>query len=65
MSSEPFMDIDHDTWNYGQPRLRSAGKITLPDIHSVLQFSGARNPITASNTSFKVSLTYKTAANGW
>ncbi len=65
MSSEPFMDIDHDTWNYGQPRLRSAGRITLPDIHGVLPFAGVRNPITASNTSFKVSLTYKTEANGW
>ncbi len=65
MTCEPFMEIDHDTWNYGRPKLRSAGKITLPDIHGVLPFSGVRNPITASNTSFKVSLTYRTEANGW
>ncbi|RNF35324.1 hypothetical protein [Paracoccus methylarcula] len=63
--SESFMEIDHDTWNYGQPRLRSAGKITLPDIHGVLPFAGVRNPITASNTSHKVSLTYKTEINHW
>jgi|GEM_PF-1106000 len=65
MNYEPFLEIDHDTWNYGQPKIRSAGKITLPDIHDVLPFAGARNPITASNTSFKVSLTYKTEANDW
>lgn len=65
MSSEHFMEIDHDTWNYGQPKLRSAGKITLPKIHGVLPFSGVRSPITVSSTSHKVSLTYKTEANGW
>lgn len=63
--SEPFMEIDHDTWNYGQPKLRSVGKITLPDIHGVLPFAGVRNPITVSDTSHKVSLIYKTEANGW
>ncbi|CAM3369107.1 hypothetical protein SAMN04488021_1645 [Paracoccus aminovorans] len=63
--SEPFMEIDHDIWNYGQPKLRSVGKITLPDVHGVLPFTGARNPTTISSTSHKVSLTYKTEANGW
>lgn len=49
--SEPFMEIVHDTWNYGQPKLRSVGKITLPNTLGVLPFSGARNPITVSDTS--------------
>ncbi len=65
MSDEAYMQIDHDTWNYGQPRLRSAGKITLPEIHGILPFSGVRNPTSVSSTSHKVSLTYKTEANGW
>ncbi|MGH6763973.1 MAG: hypothetical protein ACRECW_20580 [Phyllobacterium sp.] len=58
-------EIDHDTWAYGLPKLRSAGKVTLPEICGVLPFDGVRNPITASNTSHKISLTYKTEANGW
>ncbi|WP_339108571.1 hypothetical protein [Thioclava sp. GXIMD4216] len=63
--SVSFFDIDHDTWNYGKPKLRSAGKITLPEIHGVLPFSGVRNPITVSSTSHKTTFTYKTKANGW
>jgi len=59
------MQIDHDEWAYPLPKLRSAGKITLGDIHGVLPFLGVRNPITASKTSQKVMLTYKTAANHW
>lgn len=65
MSDEAFMEIDHDTWNYGQPKLRSAGKITLPEIHGVRPFTGVRNPITVSNSSHKISFLYKTEANGW
>ena len=65
MSDEAFMEIDHDTWNYGQPKLRSVGRIILPEIHGVLPFSGVRNPITVSSTSHKVSLIYRTEANGW
>ncbi|MFV0490838.1 MAG: hypothetical protein ACK5M4_03375 [Pseudorhodobacter sp.] len=65
MSDVAFMEIDHDTWNYGQPKRRSAGKISPPEIHGVLPFSGVRNPITVSSTSHKVSLTYRTEANGW
>lgn len=61
--SEASMEIDHDSWAYSPPKLRSAGKITLPDIPNVLAFDGVRNPITASNTSHKISLTYKTEAN--
>lgn len=65
MSDEPFLEIDHDTWIYGQPRLRSAGKITLPEIHGVPPFAGVRNPTAVSSTSHKVSLTYRTEANSW
>lgn len=59
------MEIEHDEWAYPMPKLRSAGKITVGNIHGVLPFSGVRNPITASKTSQKVMMTYKTAANQW
>lgn len=57
--------IDHDTWAYGLPKTRSAGKITLGPIHGMLPFTGVRNPISVSSTSQKVTLPYKTAANNW
>lgn len=59
------MEIEHDEWAYPLPKLRSAGKITVGEIHGVLPFSGVRNPITASKTSQKVMMTYKTGANQW
>ncbi|MGB1264732.1 MAG: hypothetical protein ACPG6L_03305 [Nereida ignava] len=59
------IEIDYDTWAYGLPKLRNPAKIKLNHIHGVLPFSGVRNPITASGVSHKVSLTYKTEANGW
>jgi hypothetical protein len=59
------MEIEHDDWAYRLPKLRSAGKITVGDIHGILPFSGVRNPITASKTSQKVMMIYKTAANHW
>lgn len=57
--------IDHDTWAYDLPKIRSAGKIKLGPIHGLLPFSGVRNPISVSNTSQKVMLPYKTLANNW
>ncbi|GFE67324.1 hypothetical protein [Litoreibacter roseus] len=57
--------IDHDTWAYGLPKTRSAGKIELGPIHGVLPFTGVRNPISVSSTSQKVMLPYKTEANNW
>lgn len=57
--------IDHDTWAYDLPKIRSAGKIKLGPIHGLLPFSGVRNPISVSNTSQKIMLPYKTLANNW
>jgi len=60
-----FAELDHDTWQYGLPKLRSAGKVTFKDIHGVLPYTGVRNPITTSSVSHKMALTYRTAANDW
>lgn len=57
--------IDHDEWAYGQPKLKSAGKIELRPIPGVLPFTGARNPLTTSSVSQKVAFKYRTAANNW
>lgn len=57
--------VDHDEWAYGQPKLKSAGKIELGPIPGVLPFTGARNPLTASSISQKVTLKYRTPANNW
>ena len=59
------LEIDHDEWAYPLPKIRSAGKITVGDIHGVLPFSGVRNPITASSVSQKIMMNYRTAANDW
>ena len=60
-----FEDLDHDTWQYALPKIRSAGKIQFGDVHGVLPYTGVRNPITTSSVSQKVSFTYRTAANNW
>lgn len=65
MIREPELEIDDDTWRCAPPVFRSAGKITLPEIHGVLPFTGVRNPNTVSNSSHKISFLYKTEANGW
>lgn len=57
--------IEHDSWGYGLPRLKTAGKITLNPVHGVLPFTGVRNPIVTSSVSQKVMMVYKTAANDW
>ena len=60
-----FDAIDHEATQYALPKLRSAGKVKFGDIHGVLPFTGLRNPISVSSTSYKVSFQYKTAANNW
>lgn len=60
-----FVDIDHDTWQYGLPRIRSAGAVSINDIPGILPNTGLRNPLTTSSVSHKVAFTYRTAANGW
>lgn len=57
--------MDHDEWAYGQPKLKSAGKIELHSIPGVLPFTGVRNPLTTSSISQKVAFKYRTAANNW
>jgi hypothetical protein len=58
------VEIDHDTWAYGLPKLRSAGKINLGSVPFILPFDGVRNPISVSSVSQKVMLPYRTLANG-
>ena len=60
-----FDAIDHEATQYALPKLRSAGKVNFGNIHGVLPFTGLRNPISVSSTSYKVSFQYKTAANNW
>ncbi|HEY0121061.1 MAG TPA: hypothetical protein VGC14_04735 [Rhizobium sp.] len=57
--------IDHDEWAYGQPKLKSAGKIELRPIPGVLPFTGVRNPLTTSSISQKVAFKYRSAENNW
>ncbi|MFC3061042.1 hypothetical protein [Paenirhodobacter populi] len=57
--------VDHDEWAYGQPKLKSAGKIELRPIPGVLPFTGVRNPLTTSSVSQKVTFKYRTGANNW
>ena len=57
--------LDQDTWNTSPPKLPPASEITLGNIWGVLPFDGVRNPSGRSNTSHKVFLTYRTAANDW
>lgn len=57
--------IDHDEWAYGQPKLKSAGKVELGPIPGVLPWTGARNPLTASSISQKVTMKFRTAKNNW
>jgi hypothetical protein len=58
-------DLDHDTWQYELPRIRSAGAVSINDIPGALPYTGVRNPLTTSSVSHKVAFTYRTAANGW
>lgn len=60
-----FADLDHDTWQYELPRIRSAGAVSINDIPGTLPYTGVRNPLTTSSVSHKVAFTYRTAANGW
>lgn len=57
--------IDHDTWNYGIPRLPKASAIKLKPIYGVFAFDGVRNPTARSSVSHKVLFPYRTAANDW
>lgn len=56
---------DNDTWLYATLKLPRMSPIELGDIHGVLAFDGVRNPSSRSNTSYKVFMPYRTAANDW
>nr|WP_319947064.1 hypothetical protein [uncultured Shimia sp.] len=58
-------NIDHDTWNYSQPKLPKASPIKLDHIHGVLPFDGVRNPGSRSSSSHTIWFPYRTAANNW
>jgi hypothetical protein len=56
---------DNDTWHHAPQKLPKMDAIELGDIHGVLPFDGVRNPSSRSNTSHKVFIPYRTAANDW
>lgn len=56
---------DNDTWHHAPQKLPKMDAITLGDIYGVLPFDGVRNPSGRSNTSHKVFIPYRTAANDW
>ena len=61
----PGTVIDHDAWCHSPAKLPPASELKLGSIWNVLPFDGVRNPSSRSNTSQKVFLTYRTAANNW
>lgn len=61
----PAAEIDHDTWNYGLPKLPKVAVPNLDNIEGVLPFDGVRNPGARSSTSHTIWMSYRTAANGW
>ena len=56
---------DNDTWHHAPQKLPRMDPINLGDIYGVLPFDGVRNPSARSNTSHKVFIPYRTAANDW
>lgn len=56
---------DGDTWYHAPHKLPRMDPINLGDIYGVLPFDGVRNPSARSNTSHKVFIPYRTAANDW
>jgi len=58
-------ELDHDTWQYALPKIRSTGKIQFQNIPGTLPFTGVRNPLTTSSVSHKSAFTCRTAANNW
>jgi hypothetical protein len=56
---------DNDTWFLGVQKLPRMAPITLHKIEGVLPFDGVRNPSSRSNTSHKIFMPYRTAANEW
>ncbi len=56
---------DNNAWHYAPQQLPKMDAINLGDIYGVLPFDGVRNPSSRSNTSHKVFIPYKTAANYW
>ena len=59
------MSKDNDTWHHAPQKLPRMDPIQLGDIYGVLPFDGVRNPSARSNTSHKVFIPYRTAANDW
>lgn len=56
---------DNDTWHYAPIKSPKSTTVKLEDIVGVLPFDGVRNPSASSNTSFKIFIPYRTAANDW
>lgn len=56
---------DGDTWHHAPQKLPRMAPIELGDIYGVLPFDGVRNPSGRSNTSHKLFIPYRTAANDW
>lgn len=54
---------DNDTWLYAPKKLPKMNAIELGEIYGVLPFDGVRNPSSRSNSSHKVFIPYRTAAN--
>lgn len=57
--------LDHDSWNYGIPKLPRMSAIKLENVPNLIPFDGKRNPSGRSTTSTKVFFPYRTAANNW
>jgi len=57
--------LDHDSWNYGIPKLPRMSAIKLENVSNIIPFDGKRNPSGRSTTSTKVFIPYRTAANNW
>lgn len=56
---------DGDTWHHAPQKLPKMDPIQLGDIYNVLPYDGVRNPSGRSNTSHKLFIPYRTAANDW
>lgn len=55
-------DPDHA---YDPRKLEKRKALEIPPIHGVLPFTGARNPLTRSNTAHRICATFKTPATDW
>lgn len=56
---------DNDTWCHAPQKLPKMDPVNLGNIYGVLPFDGVRNPSGRSNTSYKIFIPYRTAANDW